>query len=80
MTMRMYADLKEFPLEHIQVELQHEKIDAQDCDQCEKSEVEADDGAILALRGFDQGAEFFQDIVGRLDQFRTDIDQGVAAS
>ena len=35
MTMRMYADLKEFPLEHIQVELQHEKIDAQDCDQCE---------------------------------------------
>jgi putative redox protein len=42
MTMRMYADLKAFPLEHIQVELQHEKIEAADCEQCETSTGKVD--------------------------------------
>lgn len=35
MTLRMYADRKEWPLESVVVRLKHKKIHAQDCDQCE---------------------------------------------
>src|SRR5262249_25804770 len=35
MTLRMYADLKGIPLERVSVELQHEKIHAVDCAECE---------------------------------------------
>ncbi|MEM6456950.1 MAG: alpha/beta fold hydrolase [Acidobacteriota bacterium] len=33
-TLRMYADRKSMPLEGIEVHLEHEKIDAKDCDDC----------------------------------------------
>jgi putative redox protein len=35
MTMKMYADRKGIPLEDVVVELQHEKIHAKDCEECE---------------------------------------------
>jgi putative redox protein len=35
-TLRMYADRKEWPLEMIVVRLKHEKIHAEDCQECEK--------------------------------------------
>ena len=38
MTMRMYADRKALPLERITVTLQHKKIHAEDCAECETRE------------------------------------------
>lgn len=35
MTMRMYADRKDWPLEQVTVELQHSRIHARDCAECE---------------------------------------------
>ena len=35
MTVRMYAERKKIPLEHVEIRLQHEKIHAQDCETCE---------------------------------------------
>lgn len=37
-TLRMYADRKEWPLEAIRVYLKHDRIHAQDCDHCESKE------------------------------------------
>ncbi|TSA13140.1 MAG: alpha/beta fold hydrolase [Betaproteobacteria bacterium] len=42
MTMRMYADLKKFPLERATVELTHDKIHAADCTECETREGKVD--------------------------------------
>jgi putative redox protein len=42
MTMRMYADLKGFPLERATVELRHDKIHAADCAECETREGRID--------------------------------------
>jgi uncharacterized OsmC-like protein len=42
MTMRMYADQKKWPLEHVSVRLQHQKIHAQDCAECETREGKID--------------------------------------
>jgi len=42
MTMRMYADLKGFPLERATVELRHDKIHAADCAECETREGKVD--------------------------------------
>jgi len=42
MTIRLYADLKGIPLERISVELQHEKIHAADCAECETREGKID--------------------------------------
>ncbi len=42
MTMRMYADLKGFPLERATVELRHDKIHAADCTACETREGKID--------------------------------------
>jgi len=36
-TLRMYADRKQWPLEHAEVELRHERVHADDCDGCEES-------------------------------------------
>jgi putative redox protein len=38
MTLRMYADRKEWPLDEVQVRLRHERIHAEDCDDCETKE------------------------------------------
>ncbi len=35
MTMRMYADRKSLPLDRVTVTLQHKKIHAEDCAECE---------------------------------------------
>jgi len=42
MTLRMYADHKNWPLEHTRVELSHAKIHAEDCATCETKEGKID--------------------------------------
>ena len=42
MTLRMYADLKKIPLKKVIVKLQHEKIHATDCADCENSNSKVD--------------------------------------
>ena len=42
MTLRMYADQKQWPLERVTVRLKHEKIHAQDCSECETREGKID--------------------------------------
>lgn len=42
MTLRMYADRKEWPLERVSVKLRHRKIHAQDCGDCETKEGKID--------------------------------------
>ena len=42
MTMKMYADRKEIPLKEVTVDLQHEKIHADDCEQCETRDGKVD--------------------------------------
>jgi putative redox protein len=42
MTIRMYADLKQLPLERVAVRLKHEKIHAQDCADCDTKEGKVD--------------------------------------
>ncbi|WP_415885528.1 alpha/beta fold hydrolase [Neptuniibacter sp. QD37_6] len=37
MTIRMYARHKKLPLEHVQVDVTHDKIHAEDCSRCEQS-------------------------------------------
>lgn len=42
MTIRMYAEQKKWPLEHVTVRLKHQKIHAQDCAECETREGKID--------------------------------------
>lgn len=42
MTLRMYADRKEWPLEGVEVRLRHDKIHAEDCHDCETKEGKID--------------------------------------
>jgi putative redox protein len=42
MTIRLYADRKKYPLEHVKVRLQHAKIHASDCSECETKEGKLD--------------------------------------
>jgi len=42
MTLRLYAERKQWPLEHIAVRLRHEKIYAKDCADCETKEGKVD--------------------------------------
>jgi len=42
MTLRMYADRKEWPLEEAVVRLSHEKIHAEDCEHCDTTEGKVD--------------------------------------
>ena len=42
MTLRMYADLKKLPLEHVRVEVRHDKMHAADCTDCETREGRID--------------------------------------
>lgn len=43
MTIRMYAELKKLPLTRVRVRLQHRKIHAQDCADCETREGKVDE-------------------------------------
>src|SRR5262245_53642159 len=42
MTLRLYADVKKWPLKEVEVHLRHEKIHAQDCRDCETKEGKID--------------------------------------
>ena len=42
MTVRMYADHKEWPLEEVYVELLHDKVHAEDCEDCDKKKSKID--------------------------------------
>ena len=42
MTIRLYADLKKIPLDHVSVLLRHDKIHAADCADCETKEGKID--------------------------------------
>jgi putative redox protein len=42
MTLRMYAKLKKFPLEHVIVRLKHEKIHVDDCIGCDNNNLKLD--------------------------------------
>ena len=42
MTIRMYANRKQIPLEHIQVDVSHDKIHAEDCSHCEQATGKVD--------------------------------------
>lgn len=42
MTLRMYADRKRWPLDGVAVHLKHEKVHAQDCEECETREGRID--------------------------------------
>jgi len=42
MTIRLYADLKKVPLQHVSVRLKHDKIHAVDCENCETKEGKID--------------------------------------
>lgn len=42
MTLRMYADRKEWPLEEIRIDLEHERVHADDCADCETGQGKVD--------------------------------------
>lgn len=42
MTLRMYANRKDWPLEAVEVRLRHQKIHARDCSECENAEGKVD--------------------------------------
>ncbi|MDX1623878.1 MAG: alpha/beta fold hydrolase [Gemmatimonadota bacterium] len=57
-TVRMYADRKEWPLDETVVRLQHSRIHAEDCEECETKEGKVDRIAtVLEFRGPLSGAQ-----------------------
>jgi putative redox protein len=42
MTLRMYADRKDWELREVEVHLSHEKVHKDDCEDCEKKEAKID--------------------------------------
>jgi uncharacterized OsmC-like protein/fermentation-respiration switch protein FrsA (DUF1100 family) len=58
MTVRLYADRKQLPLERVTVALKHEKVHAADCEECETPDAKIDRiDRVLTLEGdLDQAA------------------------
>lgn len=74
MTLRMYADRKQIPLERVQVALQHAKIHASDCAECETREGKIDRiERVITLEGELDGATRAKllDIANRCPVHRT---------
>lgn len=74
MTLRMYADRKGWPLEDIAVRLQHKKIHAEDCADCQSSDGKVDRiGVELELTGplSDEQRARLVEIAGRCPVHRT---------
>jgi putative redox protein len=42
MTLRLYAEHKQLPLERVEVHLQHQRIHAKDCEDCETKQGQLD--------------------------------------
>ncbi len=52
MTIRMYARRKKYPLEHVSVDITHDKVHAQDCETCPVSESKIDQFTrVIRLQG-----------------------------
>lgn len=51
MTIRMYANHKKWPLEDVNIDLQHEKVHAQDCEGCEKGDKIDHITRVISLTG-----------------------------
>lgn len=74
MTLRMYADRKKWPLESISVELEHQKIHAQDCGECESEKGQVDHiDVVLRVTGdlSDQQRRRLTEIADRCPVHRT---------
>ena len=73
-TLRMYADRKKWPLDGVRVRLRHEKIHAEDCDDCDKATSLVDqvdrEVEILGDLGPDQRARLME-IADRCPVHRT---------
>ena len=58
MTLRMYAEVKKFALEGVEVELSHQRIHAKDCADCEQKDTMIDEiGCTIHLSGDLTGEE-----------------------
>jgi len=42
MTLRMYADRKDWPLEEVKIHLEHDKVHSDDCEECETKDAKID--------------------------------------
>jgi len=74
MTLRMYADHKEWPLEEASVRLEHEKIHAEDCRHCETQKGKVDRiTRQLTVRGAlsEEQRQRLLEIAGRCPVYRT---------
>lgn len=74
MTLRMYADHKEWPLEEASVRLEHSKIHAKDCKNCETKEGKVDRiTRQLTVRGAlsEEQRQRLLEIAGRCPVYRT---------
>ena len=74
MTIRMYARRKKWPLDHVSVDITHDKIHAADCDHCDGGDHKIDQfRRIITLEGDldeDQRARLM-DIADRCPVHRT---------
>lgn len=83
MTIRMYAERKKWPLEHVRVRLRHKKIHAEDCAECETREGRVDwiDRDITLAGALDQEQkDRLLQIADRCPVHRTLHDETVVAS
>lgn len=74
MTIRMYADRKEWPLEHVEVRVDHERRHAKDCERCEEQQGKIDHlTRTIHLRGdlSDEQRERLTEIADRCPVHRT---------